>query len=198
MVSENQYGNLNSAKSNIIRYYFIEFLRRIVFLIFGNRFFDFPILIIVRAFFYRLVFHITSSTTIGGHVRFTRDHKMEDGFLKAGKFVFFGNDVHIDFSGGINIEDYVSIAEGVLIYTHNHSIIGSEDELLYNRKKRSITPTTLHLRKSCWIGARAIITPGVSEIGENAIVTAGSVVTQNVPKNAIVRGNPARVVTIYR
>ena len=46
-----------------------------------------------------------------------------------------------------------------------------------------------------WIGGGAIIMPGVT-IGDNAIVGAGAVVTKDVPKNAVVAGNPARVIEI--
>jgi acetyltransferase-like isoleucine patch superfamily enzyme len=45
----------------------------------------------------------------------------------------------------------------------------------------------------CFIGARAIILPGV-EIGDYAIVAAGSVVTRNVPPASLVAGNPARII----
>ncbi|MCR5348075.1 MAG: hypothetical protein K6E59_00475 [Bacilli bacterium] len=46
--------------------------------------------------------------------------------------------------------------------------------------------------KNAWIGAGAIILPGV-KIGENAVVGAGAVVTKDVPSNVIVVGNPARI-----
>ena len=49
------------------------------------------------------------------------------------------------------------------------------------------------LKKNSWIGAGAIILPGVT-VGENSIVGAGSVVTKDVPDNTIVVGNPAKVV----
>lgn len=45
-----------------------------------------------------------------------------------------------------------------------------------------------------WIGARATILPSVSEIGENSIIGAGSIVTKNVAPNTVVAGNPARVI----
>lgn len=50
-----------------------------------------------------------------------------------------------------------------------------------------------HLRKGCSIGANATILCGI-EIGEQAMVGAGSVVTKDVPSRAVVCGNPARVV----
>jgi acetyltransferase-like isoleucine patch superfamily enzyme len=48
------------------------------------------------------------------------------------------------------------------------------------------------LRRACRVGAGAVLTPGV-EIGEEAFVAAGSVVTRDVPARAVVMGNPARV-----
>lgn len=49
------------------------------------------------------------------------------------------------------------------------------------------------VRRNAKIGANATLLPGV-EIGENALVGAGSVVTKNVPANAVVAGNPARII----
>ena len=46
---------------------------------------------------------------------------------------------------------------------------------------------------NAWIGAGATIMPGVT-IGENAVIAGGAVVTKDVPANAIVGGNPARVI----
>ena len=49
------------------------------------------------------------------------------------------------------------------------------------------------LRRACRIGGRAVLVPGV-EVGEEAYVAAGAVVTANVPPRAVVMGVPARVV----
>ena len=43
-----------------------------------------------------------------------------------------------------------------------------------------------------WIGAGAILLPGVS-IGENSVIGAGSVVTHDIPANVVAVGNPCRV-----
>ncbi len=47
------------------------------------------------------------------------------------------------------------------------------------------------------IGANAVIVPGI-EIGNNCLIAAGSVVTANIPDNAVVRGNPARILKIRK
>lgn len=49
------------------------------------------------------------------------------------------------------------------------------------------------LRRACRIGGGAVLTPGV-EVGEEAFVAAGAVVTHDVPARAVVMGVPARVV----
>jgi acetyltransferase-like isoleucine patch superfamily enzyme len=49
------------------------------------------------------------------------------------------------------------------------------------------------LRRACRIGGGAVLTPGV-EVGEEAFVAAGAVVTKDVPARAVVMGVPARVV----
>jgi acetyltransferase-like isoleucine patch superfamily enzyme len=51
----------------------------------------------------------------------------------------------------------------------------------------------VHIKRNVWIGVNVTILPGVT-IGENAVVGAGTVVTKDVPDNAVVVGNPARVI----
>ena len=57
-----------------------------------------------------------------------------------------------------------------------------------NQKEQPVT-----IMDDVWIGARAIILPGVT-IGQGAIVAAGAVVTKDVPPFAIVGGVPARLI----
>jgi maltose O-acetyltransferase len=56
-------------------------------------------------------------------------------------------------------------------------------------------PRLVTIGDDVWIGTRAIVLPGVT-IGTGAIVGAGAVVTKDVPENAIVAGNPARVMKL--
>lgn len=90
----------------------------------------------------------------------------------------------------ITIGDNAMIAVGAIIHTSTHD---------YNAhpmwKYRIDRPVTIG--KYAWIGAGAIILPGVT-IGDNSVVGAGSVVTANVPEGAIVAGNPARIVRLRK
>jgi acetyltransferase-like isoleucine patch superfamily enzyme len=54
-------------------------------------------------------------------------------------------------------------------------------------------PAPIVIKSRVWLGANVTVTPGVT-IGENAIVGAGSVVTKDVPDNAIVAGVPAKII----
>lgn len=50
----------------------------------------------------------------------------------------------------------------------------------------------MHIGNNVWLGAGAVILPGVT-IGDNAVIGAGSVVTKDIPANTVAVGNPCRV-----
>ena len=57
---------------------------------------------------------------------------------------------------------------------------------------RTVVTRSIHIEEDAWIGAHAVILPGVT-VGRGAVVGAGSVVTHDVPPYAIVAGVPARI-----
>lgn len=81
------------------------------------------------------------------------------------------------------IGDHCAIAPNVQIYTAGHDY----SSLALNDIAQSVT-----VGNHVWIGAGAIILPGV-KIGEGAVVGAGSVVTRDVPSYTVVAGVPAKV-----
>jgi len=90
---------------------------------------------------------------------------------------------------GITIEDEVMLGSGVHIYVHNHKFDDCSTPIIDQGHYPS---KPVLLEKGSWIGAGAIILPGVT-IGRNAVVGAGSVVVKDVPAFTIAVGNPARV-----
>ena len=110
----------------------------------------------------------------------------------GGKHVHFGNNVFANFNlplvddTHIYVGDQVMFAPNVTIATAAHPI---SPEL---RAKGYQYNLPVHIGKNCWLGAGAIVLPGVT-IGENTIVGAGSVVTKDLPANVIAVGNPCRV-----
>ncbi|MDQ0222639.1 sugar O-acetyltransferase [Streptococcus moroccensis] len=105
--------------------------------------------------------------------------------ISLGKNVFINTGVMFVDLGGITIEDDVLIAPFVKITTVNHPTDPKD--------RRGVILKPVHIKKNAWIGAGATILPGIT-IGENAIVSAGAVVTKDVPENTIVAGIPARVI----
>lgn len=103
--------------------------------------------------------------------------------LKIGKNVFINSNLLAMARGGITIEDDAQIAGNVSLLSNNHDP--------YDRQILLCKPVLI--KKGAWIGANAVILPGVC-IGKHAIVGAGSVVTKDVPDYAVVVGNPAKVI----
>lgn len=87
----------------------------------------------------------------------------------------------------LTIEDKVGIGPNVTILIHSDPF-PSPLQKIYPK----IT-LPVHIKKGVWIGAGAIILPGVT-IGEYSIVAAGAVVTKDVPPYSVVAGVPAKVV----
>lgn len=112
-------------------------------------------------------------------------------YTAFGKLTRVGKEVFINFGctfldqGGITLEDGVFIGPGAKIVTENHP----EEPALRHR----LLVKPIVIKRNAWIGAGAIILPGVT-IGENAIVAAGTVVTKDVPDNVIVAGVPAKTI----
>lgn len=110
-------------------------------------------------------------------------------FIRFGKKVFVNSGCTFMDRGGITLEDGVFIAPNVNIITENHA---EQPEL-----RRNVYTKPILIKRNAWIGAAAIILPGVT-IGENSIVAAGAVVTKNVPDNTIVAGNPAKFIRMIK
>lgn len=139
---------------------------------------------------YRHRYNIGEKCFIGHGVLLHRHH-YTDGTIVIGDNCKISEDVNIDYTGGLEVYDAVSIAEGAKILTHNHDI-SLHDGLL--NKSRPVINTPLTINEGAWLGARCIIMPGVTEIGRHAVVSSHTVVVNRVPPYAIVAGNPGKVV----
>jgi UDP-2-acetamido-3-amino-2,3-dideoxy-glucuronate N-acetyltransferase len=91
---------------------------------------------------------------------------------------------------GVTIEDHVFVGHGVVFINDRYPRAVTADGVLQGDGDWTLVPTVV--RRGATIGSGTTVLCGL-EIGEDAIVGAGSVVTRDVPAGTIVVGNPARV-----
>jgi len=97
---------------------------------------------------------------------------------------------HTFICEGVEIEDGVFIGHGVTFINDSYPRAVNRDGTLQTERDWTVERTVV--KRGASIGSGSTILSNVV-VGENAIVGAGSVVTRDVPQNAIVVGNPARV-----
>ena len=107
--------------------------------------------------------------------------------LHVGEGTLIAPDVTFGLDGEITIGRSVSVSPNVTLYTATHALgFGSQ------RMSPAVTPRPIVVEDGVWIGMHALILPGVT-LGQGCVVSAGSVVSQDVPPNTLVGGNPATV-----
>lgn len=110
----------------------------------------------------------------------------------AGKHVHFGRNVYANFNltvvddTHVYVGDYTQFGPNVVLAVAGHPI----DPALREQGYQYNLP--IHIGRNCWIGAGALILPGVT-IGDNTVIGAGSVVTRDIPSGVVAVGNPCRV-----
>lgn len=110
----------------------------------------------------------------------------------GGHHVHFGRNVYANFNltlvddTYIFVGDYTMIGPNVTIATGGHPILPELRERNYQYN------ASVRIGRNCWIGAGAVIVPGVT-IGDNTVIGAGSIVTRDIPDNVVAAGNPCRV-----
>lgn len=110
----------------------------------------------------------------------------------GGRHVHFGKNIYANFNltlvddTHIYVGDYTMFGPNVTVATAGHPI---QPEL---RSKGYQYNMAVHIGANCWIGAGAVIVPGIT-IGDNTVIGAGSVVTKDIPSGVIAVGNPCKV-----
>ena len=95
--------------------------------------------------------------------------------------------IHNTIIGPVTIGSHVNLAQGITVTALNHNF---KDTTL-RIDEQGISTQPVIIGDDVWIGANAVILPGVT-IGNHAVVAAGAVVTKDVPDNTIVGGVPAK------
>ena len=110
----------------------------------------------------------------------------------GGRHVHFGRNIYANFNltlvddTHIYVGDFTQFGPNVVVATAGHPLLPElrEQGLQYN--------APVHIGRNCWIGAGAILVPGV-RIGDNVVIGAGSVVTKDIPSGCVAVGNPCEV-----
>jgi len=134
------------------------------------------------------VIRYPSQVDLGNDVRIGRNVEISSesghGRLLVGNGTWIGRKCRLDFTGGLTIGKNCTLSENVTIFTHGHGL---------NPRSQPETKS-LKIGDRVWIGANATILHNVSEIGDDSIVGAGSIVTESILPGVIVAGNPGCVI----
>jgi len=137
---------------------------------------------------------------LGAHIQLGDRVTLEQGvYVNANGpngMVRIGDDTHVDCNGvlygqgGLTIGRGCAIAAGVIIYSQTNQYDSALGTPVLEQKVR-YAPVTI--QDGVWIGAGAIILPGVC-IGSHAVVAAGAVVREDVEARTVVAGVPAKLI----
>ena len=110
----------------------------------------------------------------------------------GGRHVHFGNNIYANF--GLTLVDDTHIFVGDhTMFGPNVTVASAAHPVLPELRERGLQfNLPVRIGRNCWIGAGAIIMPGVT-IGKNVVIGAGSIVTKDIPDNVIAVGNPCKV-----
>ena len=97
--------------------------------------------------------------------------------------------IHCTVIGPVSIGNNVNLAQGITVTALNHNFGDTTRKI----DEQGISTKPVEIGDDVWIGANAVILPGVT-IGRHAVVAAGAVVTNDVPNNCVVGGVPAKLI----
>jgi len=132
-------------------------------------------------------------TSISLRKKFAYEYDIHIGLYSYGCFD------SLRIAHGTRIGRYCSFATTSVIFNGSHGLeFLSLHPYLYNPALKVVETETIQRTKcsvedDVWVGHNAIILPGVKIVGRGSVVAAGAVVTKDVPRYAIVAGNPAHV-----
>lgn len=97
--------------------------------------------------------------------------------------------LHNTVIGPVTIGSHVNLAQGITVTALNHNFSETGRRI----DEQGISTNHVIIEDDVWIGANAVILPGV-RIGTHSVVAAGAIVTKDVPSHSLVAGVPAKLI----
>jgi len=97
--------------------------------------------------------------------------------------------LHNTIIGPVTIGNHVNLAQGITVTALNHNFENPDSRI----DEQGVSTKPVTIGNDIWIGANAVILPGVT-VGDHSVVAAGAVVTKDVPPHSLVAGVPAKII----
>ena len=117
------------------------------------------------------------------------DTEMPEGYIKIGKRVYIGTGCCLHGHKGLEIGDFALLAQNITITPASHTF-NDPDEIIY---KQPCTVDKVTLGRDCYLGMNVCVVC-TGDVGEGAVVGAGSVVVKEIPPYSVAVGVPAKVI----
>ena len=97
--------------------------------------------------------------------------------------------LHNTIIGPVVIGSHVNLAQGITITALNHIFSDPQKRI----DEQGVSTDQVIIEDDTWIGANAVILPGVT-IGRHSVIAAGAVVTKDIPPHSLAAGIPAKII----
>ena len=114
--------------------------------------------------------------------------RSHEGVVEIGAKTVFGQECTISAYRRVRIGEQCVIADRAMFIDFDHGVVEVERPI----REQGIYKRDVHVGHNCWIGYGACILRGVT-VGDNSVIGTSSVVTKDLPANAVAAGLPARV-----
>ena len=111
--------------------------------------------------------------------------------LSIGDRTTFANDCFFGAAGGIEIGSDVVAGQYIRFHSENHNYKDMQSLI----KDQGVTHKGIKVGNNCWIGSGVVFLDG-AELEEGCVVAANTIVTKKIPKNSVIAGIPAKIISV--
>ena len=145
--------------------------------------------VFIRMYAYRFIFR-----KMGCNVRIKESVVLKHLYnLEIGDCTNINQFCFINAMGGVKIGKFCEIAPSVALVSFNYRVDKLPIPYTYQGKEKK----PIILGDNIWLGTKVTVVAGVT-IGENSIIGANSVVTNDIPPNCMAVGSPAKIIKVFK